>query len=101
MVTSASGRFLPVAKGHNPLQIFITVKLEGWLQPLPVNEANDFNALSGAFHGMSHLKSFTLGRTEGLAVVAGLVETANLLLAGCKHIASITNSFCARLKLLG
>jgi len=70
-----SDRFLPVAKGHN--------------------------ALSGAFHGMLHLKNFTLGRTEGLAVVAGLVETANLLLAGCKHIASITNSFCARLELLG
>ena len=96
-----SGRFLPIAKGHNPLQIFMTVKLEGWIQPLPVNEANDFNTLSGAFHGMFHSKNFTLGRTEGLAVVAGLVKTANLLLAGCKHIASITNSFCARLKLLG
>lgn len=98
---AAYGRLLPVAKGRNPLQIFITIELEGWLQPLPVNEANDFNALSGAFHGMFHLKSFTLGCTEGLAVIAGLVETANLFLAGCKHVASITDSFCARLELLG
>jgi len=50
---------------------------------------------------MIHLEIFCLGRTEGLTVVAGLVETANLLLAGCKHIAGITNSFCARLELLG
>lgn len=49
----------------------------------------------------NNLKIFCLGRTEGLTVVARLVETANLLLAGRKHIAGITNSFCARLKLLG
>ncbi|CAI8744978.1 hypothetical protein EMIT0P43_130177 [Pseudomonas jessenii] len=86
---------------NEPLQTFLTTKLKGRLQPVPVNEANDLNALSGVFNGMFHLKIFCLGRTEGLTVVAGLVETANLLLAGCKHIAGITNSFYARLKLLG
>jgi hypothetical protein len=53
------------------------------------------------FNGLFHLKIFCLWRIEGLTVVARLVETANLLLAGCKHIAGITNSFCARLELLG
>jgi hypothetical protein len=62
---------------------------------------SEANALSGVLNGIFHLKIFCLGCTEGLAVVAGLVETANLLLAGCKHIAGITNSFCARLELLG
>jgi hypothetical protein len=50
---------------------------------------------------MPHLKIFCLGRPKGLAVETGLVETADLLLAGCKHIAGITYSFCARLELLG
>jgi hypothetical protein len=57
--------------------------------PVPVNNANDLNALSGVFH----LRIFCLRRTEGLTVVAGRVETTNLLLAGCKHIAGITHSF--------
>ncbi len=42
---------------------------------------------------MPHLKIFCLGRPKGLAVETGLVETADLLLAGCKHIAGITYSF--------
>ena len=84
----------PFADIHNN-----QAKRPAW--PVSVNEANDLNALSGVFNVMLHLKIFRLGRTEGLTVVAGLVETANLLLAGCKHIAGIDNSFCARLKLLG
>ncbi len=59
------------------------------------------SALSGVSNGMFHLIIFCLGRTEGLTVIAGLVETANLLLAGCKHFAGITNSLFARLELLG
>ncbi|MNH44901.1 hypothetical protein D3C79_1072010 [compost metagenome] len=66
-----------------------------------MHEANDLDALSGAFNLLCHLKIFRLGRTEGLTVVAGRVETANLLLAGGKHIAGTANSFCARLQLLG
>ena len=70
-------------------------------RPCPMHEANDLDALSGAFNLLCHLKIFRLGRTEGLAVVAGRVETANVLFAGCEHIAGIANSFGACLELLG
>lgn len=71
------------------------------VRELPADKANDLNALSGVSDGIFHLKIFCLRCTERLAVVARLIETANMFLAGRKHIASITNPFCARLELLG
>jgi hypothetical protein len=59
------------------------------------------DSLAHSFDGTSAIGLFCLGRTQGLAVIAGLVETANVLLAGCEHIAGIIDSFCARLELLG
>ncbi|MNH26442.1 hypothetical protein D3C79_864970 [compost metagenome] len=52
-------------------------------------------------HPRRRLSIVRLRRTEGLAVVTRRVETANVLLAGGKHIACIGYSFCARLGLLG
>lgn len=68
------------------------VKRPAWW--VRVNEPNDLNL-------MPHLRVIRLGRTEGLTVVTGLVETANVLLAGCEHLAGITDAFCAGLELLG